>query len=502
MEVQLAVYDLSRGMAAAMSQAILGQRIEGIWHTGIVVFGQEYYFGGGIQSAPTGTFQVQNNLNPVEMRTLGTTNKSQSELLSFLSSIRHRYTQETYDLITNNCNNFSDEISRFLLDGVGIPDHIVNLPRIVFSTPGGAMLRPMIENMQNSIRQQASTGLDPFANGLSQADILQQRLIETATSIANNQHSINVSRRTAKLDEKPIISADSSTSATLGEKLLNLVGPDGVKGTALNDEEKETIRVILSKMNDNNSRTRFTGGEFNLLRKVLSSLNAGRLSCLFLLRIMLLRNNDISNSEVNNSISQIVSDLIMILSQGNDAIGSVASYVMSLCCIANLLSHSNGFNILFPTNTNTDMGTQVIDIVMNGMSHPRSEIKQMSSTIIYNLVLYFTNGEGNLLSNQWAIPIGTNPELHPSAVQIICGIVEGITEEKDIQTRYRRLAIICRVIRSYCNNLSTSELIKSLFSDLGFTDILNILNHDGEIQPRISEDEKIVLDEILSTLQS
>jgi hypothetical protein len=32
--VQLAVYDLSGGMASALSQSVLGQRIEGIWHTG------------------------------------------------------------------------------------------------------------------------------------------------------------------------------------------------------------------------------------------------------------------------------------------------------------------------------------------------------------------------------------------------------------------------------------------------------------------------------------
>ena len=49
MKVELYVYDLSRGMAASMSQAILGQRIDGIWHTGVVFLDKEYYYGGGIQ---------------------------------------------------------------------------------------------------------------------------------------------------------------------------------------------------------------------------------------------------------------------------------------------------------------------------------------------------------------------------------------------------------------------------------------------------------------------
>jgi hypothetical protein len=33
-KVQLAVYDLSQGMARALSQGLLGIQIEGIWHTG------------------------------------------------------------------------------------------------------------------------------------------------------------------------------------------------------------------------------------------------------------------------------------------------------------------------------------------------------------------------------------------------------------------------------------------------------------------------------------
>eukprot|EP00601_Ochromonadales_sp_CCMP2298_P014672 CAMPEP_0173233768 /NCGR_PEP_ID=MMETSP1142-20121109/9809_1 /TAXON_ID=483371 /ORGANISM="non described non described, Strain CCMP2298" /LENGTH=172 /DNA_ID=CAMNT_0014163645 /DNA_START=130 /DNA_END=648 /DNA_ORIENTATION=+ len=150
--VQLAVYDLSRGMATAMSQAILGQRIDGIWHTGIVCFSKEYYFGGGVQVSPQGVFARQHQM-PAQMMHMGNTSKSEGEIQIFLTSISSRFTQATYDLINHNCNNFANELCLFLT-GSGIPDHIVNLPRIVFSTPGGAMLRPMIENMQNGPHRQ------------------------------------------------------------------------------------------------------------------------------------------------------------------------------------------------------------------------------------------------------------------------------------------------------------------------------------------------------------
>ena len=47
-DVKLHVYDLSKGMAAQFSRQLIGKYIEGIWHTGIVVYGKEFYFGGGI----------------------------------------------------------------------------------------------------------------------------------------------------------------------------------------------------------------------------------------------------------------------------------------------------------------------------------------------------------------------------------------------------------------------------------------------------------------------
>lgn len=152
--VRLHVYDLSQGMARQFSPMILGKTVGGIWHTGIVAFGREYYFGGGICTDPPSMTPYG---SPVDTVSLGTTSKSADEFRDFLRSISGQFSMQTYHLLDNNCNNFSDECAKFLLESdTGIPAYIVDLPREAMDSPMGAMLRPMIENMQNGIRDQSA----------------------------------------------------------------------------------------------------------------------------------------------------------------------------------------------------------------------------------------------------------------------------------------------------------------------------------------------------------
>lgn len=48
--VELYIYDLSQGLASVMSQMLIGRQLDGIWHTSVVVYGREFFFGSaGIQ---------------------------------------------------------------------------------------------------------------------------------------------------------------------------------------------------------------------------------------------------------------------------------------------------------------------------------------------------------------------------------------------------------------------------------------------------------------------
>lgn len=57
----------SRGMAKQMSMSFLGKQVDGIWHTGILVHGREYFFGGGIQALPTAIVESSFGIKPVQV---------------------------------------------------------------------------------------------------------------------------------------------------------------------------------------------------------------------------------------------------------------------------------------------------------------------------------------------------------------------------------------------------------------------------------------------------
>lgn len=58
--VELYIYDLAQGMASHFS-GLVGFALEGIWHTSIVVFGHEWFFGsGGIEQCPPGSTMLGN----------------------------------------------------------------------------------------------------------------------------------------------------------------------------------------------------------------------------------------------------------------------------------------------------------------------------------------------------------------------------------------------------------------------------------------------------------
>ncbi|KAK4998759.1 hypothetical protein LTR66_002059 [Elasticomyces elasticus] len=149
MDVQLFVYDLSKGMARQMSLPLLGIQIDAVYHTSLVFGGVEYFFGYGMQRCFPGS---THHGRPMDIIPLGRTELPEDVISEYLESLRQIYTPESYDLFTHNCNNFTNELAMFLV-GKGIPEHITNLPQTVLNTPFGQMLRPQIDASMRRMTQ-------------------------------------------------------------------------------------------------------------------------------------------------------------------------------------------------------------------------------------------------------------------------------------------------------------------------------------------------------------
>ena len=136
-------YDLTQGMAKAMSRGLIGKQVDGVWHTGVCVFGKEYYYGGGIcvgkpKKTPYGY--------PVKELDFGYTTKTEADLKAYIKSINNQFTMNTYNILNHNCNHFTDAALYFLV-GKHLPDSILKQHEELLNTPMGQMVRPLLERM-------------------------------------------------------------------------------------------------------------------------------------------------------------------------------------------------------------------------------------------------------------------------------------------------------------------------------------------------------------------
>ncbi|KAL9228317.1 hypothetical protein vseg_003910 [Gypsophila vaccaria] len=238
--VTLNIYDLSQGLARQLSTTFLGKAIEAIWHTGVVVYGNEYYFGGGIQQAPAASTPYGTPMRVVE---LGVTHIPQDVFEGYLEEISPRYTAETYSLLTHNCNNFSNEIAQFLV-GATIPDYILQLPSEVMNSPMGALMLPMIQQLESTLR----AGAVPQAPQFRPSSVAQ--VVQPATNVNNNM-SLDPS---SKESEKKLGTEQQSASQTktLDKEVPPAVQPAGgvvdPLGNARNKVQEEIAREFAALM--------------------------------------------------------------------------------------------------------------------------------------------------------------------------------------------------------------------------------------------------------------
>ncbi|KAE8415839.1 PPPDE putative peptidase domain-containing protein [Aspergillus pseudocaelatus] len=193
MDVELYVYDLSKGLARQWSLPLTGTHIDAIYHTAIVLNGVEYYFGHGIQTAyPGSTHHGQ----PMEKVHLGQTELPPDVISEYIESLGEIYTPESYDLFLHNCNNFTQDLAMFLL-GKSIPDHIRNLPQTFLSTPFGQMIKPQIEAALRPVTQAPSTGVPTQTP--TQAQVPSPNKVHQVTNLTQLNHELNQASHSAAI---------------------------------------------------------------------------------------------------------------------------------------------------------------------------------------------------------------------------------------------------------------------------------------------------------------
>lgn len=147
-KVTLLVYDITMGMAKAMSMMLIGQQIDAVYHTSLVVYGTEYFFGGGIcQMQPKTTPYGK----PIDEVLIGETEIPKEFFEEYLKELDHKYSPEKYDLINHNCNMFTAEAAEFLT-GTPLDKKYAGQAKDLLESPAGQMFKPYLMNMQGAIQ--------------------------------------------------------------------------------------------------------------------------------------------------------------------------------------------------------------------------------------------------------------------------------------------------------------------------------------------------------------
>lgn len=470
-EVQLAVYDLSHGMARQLSAQFLGPQyaIEIIPHTALIAFGREYYFGGGIQHENPQVFQQMTGMRPVQVLPLGSTAVSKAQFENWCQSCSQngRYTMASYDLLTRNCNNFSHDAA---LEGLqlpqGVPQWILDVPRTFLSSPMGQMVRPMLENMQMGASGGAAA---PFANATTNSFAAAPPAPPAAAPVANpwanmskKEEPKSTSKSTAHkgtptLDSfcRPLISSEYKTVALCVKKISSSLDDSS------DQEALQKLGETLSNTQKFNSEQVEQAASI-IFAKVLQASKPAVTFALMLLRVIILQSTGKEES-IKSSLTWIETQL----ATNSGPLSSHAARSMAWLTLANAAS--------LPWWAVPDTLVEAAFADWTVGSQPRPEVRQAAAAFCYNKVLLPTALQDD--------------ELTDDRVSLLCASLESIAEEPDDTTRLRRLLVAGRILVPKQAKDWVVLSAKSLMLDLGFLEAIQEL-HTGASASSTTEDAK------------
>jgi len=188
--VEIYLYDLSRGGAKMTSESLVGRTIQGVWHTGVVAYGREYFFtANGVGSVIPGGTGLG---DPDQIESVGETQLPYSVFLDYILSLGEtKFKPGTWDLVQFNSNYFADEVSQFVC-GSGLPKYILDLPQELLESPIGPEIRAEAEKV--SAKTQESSGITFGLIGNRTVGTLAPRVRENSPEFDELQAQIDALR--------------------------------------------------------------------------------------------------------------------------------------------------------------------------------------------------------------------------------------------------------------------------------------------------------------------
>lgn len=479
--VTLRVYDLSRGLAAQLSPSLLGSQIDGVWHSGVLVHGDEFFFGGGLQVMAPALVEARYGMRPAREIPLGDTQVSRAELERFLRAASPRFTAQTYDLLRHNCNHFADELARFLL-GHGIPQFILDLPDRVLRSPFGcvqrgwpwrsslthpclsrslfsdrsAVLRPMLENMQGQMG--AATDAMPFANPFNDAS-------RAAAPAPAPAPVADLSSRRFKVSGNAQVHLDA---------VVERVAQLSPAGAALSVGDLEQLRSVAAHFksanagNEADAATRLAW--WSALHKALSANDARLLfPALAIFRVLLLEPSP--SAEVTAVKDRCFDALVQTLeAEKKSPALTDAQKILVLSVLINAFANRTASDLVLARAV--QFLPFVFKAIVESLNH---EVKVLCATLISNCCLALKIEEEVVITT------------------IICGAVETLERlSQQVQTSVspEQANTIEGVVAGVGQLLRNFEGARALSVELGLADVLgrfNLAPGLGSLQPLLSE---------------
>lgn len=447
---------------------------------------------------------------PQQIIDIGYTSKQPDEFHKYLKDISSRYQPHTYSLLSHNCNNFADECCLWLCNNP-IPSYITSLPEDAFSTPMGQMFKPMIQQMENNMKQSGQslapvTGDNPLSlpdidiNKLKADKYIPVQISTTQTTISKTGHSIS-SNKTA-----PVSTTVSSTNHThyhvdtvdnvtgkLTEldidhphsKLTLKVIKNNSKPMTSSDNKAATFVTLIKsnnnkteipteyKLNDNDKQTlqssitTFNIQSLTILdRCILNWPSTSIFPVYGLLRIFVLY--DSAKQYYENKGIDYIKQLINRHCSDNVKL-PMAGKVMLLCFIANLFNSHKLSHML-------SLDDEIRQLLQTELTTSTDQAVQvMCATVLYNISLTLPHDDSD------------------AVIESLSFLSHNVNDIKDKQTLYRVLLSIGHIMYG---NVSAVLLLQSLEFDVD--SFKQRVTDNTEIDDKIN----IIADDIKTLLNS